>query len=332
MRQARNSYKDRKGSPAGLNAAGGAGAHNDTWHILYRGSLSSCNYPCSYCPFARRANTRVELSQDRTELERFVAWVGTQKRRIGILFTPWSEALIHSYYRRAMVKLSRLPQVCRVAIQTNLSGAIDDLLPANRRVLALWTTFHPLQITVRRFAARCRELDAAGHRYSVGVVGLREHFDAIEELRRILRPEVYLWINAFKRVPGYYQPADLKRLLAVDPYLHWNLHRYASNGQPCSAGETTFAVDGQGDVRRCHFIGDTLGNIYRTDISRCLKPRVCSTAVCDCHIGYIHRPALRLSELYGEGLLERIPSGWPEIQSDFAWSPQATAPFAASFR
>lgn len=289
-----------------------------TWNILYRGSLSACNYECDYCEFAKTPNTRAELRQDQRELERFVAWVEAQQQRIGILITPWGEALIHQHYRRAMTALTRLPHVYRVAIQTNLSAPLDDLAGANRSTLALWTTFHPSQTSLARFAARCRELDAVQIHYSVGVVGLREHFGTIEQLRRVLRPEVYLWINAFKRAPGYYQPHEIDRLLAVDPYFHWNLPSYASNGKPCAAGETTFTVDGRGDVRRCHFIDDLLGNIYQPGFGDCLKPRACSAAACECHIGYIHQPALRLNELYGPGLLERIPSRWPEVLADFA--------------
>ena len=307
-----------------------------TWNILYRGSLSRCNYECGYCPFAKTTNTRAELRQDERELERFVGWVAAQERRLGILITPWGEAMVHQYYRRAMLALARLPQVYRVAIQTNLSGPCDEFADANRATLALWTTFHPSQTSVRRFAARCYELVAAGIRYSVGVVGLREHFDAIEELRRVLRPEVYVWINAFKRAPGYYLPQDIERLLAVDPYFHWNLHRYASSGAPCSAGETSFTVDSRGDVRRCHFIDDIIGNIYEPDFRDCLKPRACSAATCGCHIGYIHRPALRLDELYGEGILERIPSRWPEVVAEFAHGTllkgSETVPFLPSAR
>lgn len=152
----------------------------------------------------------------------------------------------------------------------------------------------------------------------MGVVALREHFDAIDELRRVLRPEVYLWINAFKREQGYYQPGEIERLRAVDPYFHWNLQRYASNGKPCSAGETTFTVDGDGNVRRCHFLDEILGNIYHAGFVDCLKPRSCSAAACSCHIGYIHRPALKLDELYGAGLLERIPSDWPKRNLAFS--------------
>ena len=41
-------------------------------------------------------------------------------------------------------------------------------------------------------------------RFSVGVVGLKEHFGEIEALRRELPPDVYLWVNAYKREPDYY--------------------------------------------------------------------------------------------------------------------------------
>ena len=294
-----------------------------TWNILYRGSLSSCNYECGYCPFAKTSNTRDELRVDEQQLARFAGWVAGQMQRIGILITPWGEALVHGYYRRTMVDLSHLPNVYRIAIQTNLSAPIDDFEEANRKTLALWTTFHPSQTTLARFLARCRELDAARIRYSVGVVGLREHFEAIEELRRALRPEVYLWINAFKRQPDYYGATDIRRLSAIDPYFHWNLPHYASGGKPCQAGETTFTVDGNGDVRRCHFVDGVIGNLYATDLGDCLKPRACVAQTCGCHIGYVHRPELGMNQLYESGLLERIPVGWPTVD------PRFTRPAAA---
>src|SRR5205085_1024801 len=43
--------------------------------ILYRGPLSSCNYGCAYCPFAKHAETAEELAADRRALERFTGWV-----------------------------------------------------------------------------------------------------------------------------------------------------------------------------------------------------------------------------------------------------------------
>ena len=214
--------------------------------------------------------------------------------------------------------LSKMPNVYRIAIQTNLSAPINDLLPANRDTLALWTTFHPSQTTIDRFVVRCRELDAAEIRYSVGVVGLKEHFDAIEKLRQLLRPEIYLWINAFKDQPDYYKPHEVDQLSIVDPYFHWNIEQHPSLGKPCSAGQTSFSIDGNGNIRRCHFIKDIIGNIYSPDFEHSFKPRLCTQPTCGCYIGYIHRPDLRLTDLYSTGLLARIPASWPKLNPTFA--------------
>lgn len=280
-------------------------------NILYRGSLSSCNYACGYCPFAKTANSREELWQDECELERFCDWVERQSARLGVLMTPWGEALIHRYYGRALVRLSHLEHVYRVSIQTNLSGGLGVLGEADRGTLALWTTYHPSQTSLEVFLRRCGMLDAMGIRYSVGVVGLREHFGEIEELRRWLSPSVYLWVNAYKRVADYYSASEVERLVAVDPYFRWNLVAHPSRGKPCWAGETSFAVDGAGNVRRCHFVPEVIGNIYEPSFADCLRPRPCSAGSCGCHIGYVHRKDFGLERVYGDGLLERIPADWP---------------------
>lgn len=291
------------------------------WRILYRGSLSSCNYDCSYCPFAKTTNTVEQLAQDRKELERFVDWVSRQKRQIGILFTPWGEALGHPAYRQALVRLSSMPHINRVSIQTNLSATLNDLSAANRNTLALWSTFHPTQTSVEEFLKRCAVLELMGIRYSVGVVGLREHFPAIEALRNRLPAEVYVWVNAFKTIPDYYQPGEVDYLARIDPYFRWNLYRYPSLGGDCQTGDQVFSVDGAGEVRRCHFVPARIGNIYDDDFEDCLRPRPCPVATCGCHIGYVHRPLLDLGRLFGGGLLERIPDRWPQIEPAFVNGP-----------
>ena len=67
--------------------------------ILYRGPLASCDYDCSYCPFAKRRDTPEQLRADRAAVERFVDWVASQAtqspgKRISVLFTPWGEGLV----------------------------------------------------------------------------------------------------------------------------------------------------------------------------------------------------------------------------------------------
>ena len=282
--------------------------------VLYRGPLSSCNYACPYCPFAKRVESAEEHRADGVALERFVRWAEAQTFALSVLFTPWGEALVRSRYQEAMTRLSHLPHLRQVAIQTNLSGRLDWLRGAARDRVGLWATYHPGEVTRERFLARCGELDALGVRYGVGVVGRRSHFAEILALREALRPGVYLWVNAFKVGPGYYTPEDLELLSGVDPLFEVNTRRYPTRGQPCGAGESAISVDGDGTVRRCHFIARPLGNLYAGPVEQLLAPRPCSRASCECHIGYVHLPGLDAAEVYGPGLLARIPEGrgWAE--------------------
>jgi MoaA/NifB/PqqE/SkfB family radical SAM enzyme len=275
--------------------------------ILYRGPLASCNYACSYCPFAKRKDSRAALTQDQAQLEQFVAWVAERDSPVSILFTPWGEALIRRYYRTAMTRLSHMPQVRRVAAQTNLSFPLGWLGAGNRERLALWCTYHPGEVARDTFLSRCRELSNRGVRYSVGIVGLREHFEEIEAMRAALDPQVYLWINAYKRQDGYYTRSDIDRLVAIDPLFELNNRVWDSRGRRCRAGLTAITVDGDGTARRCHFIKQPIGNIYAPDFKDRLKPRLCSGDVCRCHIGYVHMDDLDLYSLFGRGVLERMP-------------------------
>lgn len=279
-----------------------------TWDILYRGPLDSCNYDCDYCPFAKRTATRAQLEDDRRKLERFAAWVGARtEARIGVLFTPWGEALVHRHYQRALVELSHRPRVYRVAIQTNLSMPLGWLAQADLRRVALWTTCHPSQVGVDAFLARCADLRTLGVRHSVGIVGLRENLAAMETLRARLPSTTYVWVNAYKDEPRYYDEATLRRIEAVDPLFRLNLRGHASRDRACHAGESSFAVDGDGEMFRCHFLHAAIGNIYRDDFARALQPRLCPRARCSCHIGYVHLKHLDLRRQFGDGLLERIP-------------------------
>lgn len=277
--------------------------------ILYRGPLASCNYGCEYCPFAKHAETRAEHERDRLALVRFVGWVaGRASDQLSVFFTPWGEALNRRRYQRAFITLTNMPQVRKVAIQTNLSCRLDWVEQCDKARVGIWATYHPGETTRARFVAKCRELAQRGVRLSVGVVGIQEHLDEIEAIRAELPPQVYVWVNAYKRLPHYYSADDLGRLEAVDPLFPMNNQRHPSEGMPCDAGETAISVDGDGVMRRCHFIKAPIGNIYDPGFEAALRPRPCTNATCGCHIGYIHMPHLGLREVFGAGLLERIPA------------------------
>ncbi len=278
-----------------------------SWLILYRGSLSSCNYGCDYCPFAKTKNTRAELAKDAQELEQFVAWVKSRKEKIGILFTPWGEGLIRKYYQAAMTELSHLPNVTKVTIQTNLTCSTKWMEQVNKEKFALWTTFHPTQTSIEKFAHKCQELDHLNIKYSAGFVAFKEDISILEALRQAINPAVYVWANAYKRIPNYYTKEEIERIEQVDPLFRYNTQYHASLGESCRAGNTTFSVDGDGNMTRCHFIKESIGNIYESDLSQVLKPTPCTNATCGCHIGYVHLDKLNLAATYENSILERIP-------------------------
>lgn len=280
------------------------------WSILYRGPLSSCNYGCTYCPFAKTKNTRAELADDAQKLRRFVHWVSSRAEKISILFTPWGEGLIRKYYQEAMVELSHLPNVEKVSIQTNLSCSTAWMHQVNKKAFALWTTFHPSQTSLDKFVAKCQELDQLDIQYSVGFVAFKDSIKTLEELRAKIAPNRYVWANAYKREANYYTEQDIQQIEQVDPLFRYNTLRHQSLGKACQAGHTSFTVDGDGNVRRCHFIDSIIGNLYQEDIRPLLAPSLCSNQTCGCHIGYIHLDELNLYEVYKNGLMERIPAAY----------------------
>ncbi|RPE32652.1 STM4011 family radical SAM protein [Kitasatospora cineracea] len=277
--------------------------------LLYRGPLSSCDYDCPYCPFAKRRDSPELLRADRAALERFTAWAAAYRHgRLSVLFTPWGEGLVRSWYRRAMVELSRLPHLERVAIQTNASCRTAWLAEADRSKLALWVTYHPGQVGEQRFLAKCAELTALGVRFSVGVVGQPEHLAAARRLRAALPAGVYLWVNAADGLT--YTDAEAARWTELDPLFGYSRHPHRSAGLPCRTGESVVSVDGEGTVRRCHFVRPPLGNLYDDSYRAQLRPRECPLGSCDCHIGYVHLEPLPLYDVFAGGVLERIPHGW----------------------
>ena len=276
--------------------------------ILYRGPLASCNYDCPYCPFAKRRDSPAQLREDRLALGRFVDWIreNPDGHVLSVLFTPWGEGLSRQWYRDAMVELSKLSHVEQVAIQTNLACRLGWLTAADPSTVALWATYHAGQVTRARFVARCAELDRLGIRYSVGVVGLPEHLIEARALRGELSDGVYLWVNAAEAMA--YDEAAEAAWTEIDPLFGYSARPHASAGHECRAGETVISVQGDGTVRRCHFIPEPLGNLYDGSYLSALRPRPCVNQICDCHIGYVHLKRLPLYDVFAGAVLERVPA------------------------
>lgn len=278
-----------------------------TLSILYRGPLSSCNYACAYCPFAKKHESDAEHAVDAAALERFVRWCEGYGKRLRVFFTPWGEALTQRRYQDALARLTQLSHVEKAAVQTNLSARLDWLDACEPSKLGLWATYHPDQVQRSRFLAQCEVLRAKGVGFSVGVVGFPKAKDELLAVRAALPPDVYVWVNAVKSLADAYTADDLAVFTRVDPLFPLNVKAHPSKGRACRGGETVISVDRDGTVRSCHFLRAPLGNLYAPDFEQVLKARPCSAETCGCHIGYVHLEYLGLDQVFGSGILERVP-------------------------
>ena len=129
----------------------------DRHMILYRGSLKSCNYHCSYCPFSKRPMSARELENDRIQWFSFVQSLPekAEKMQIGALMVgPYGEEMIHPWYWEGLAQLSACAKMDAVGIQTNLSFGAEESLKVFRQSgshmekLRLWL----------RLASQCQSL------------------------------------------------------------------------------------------------------------------------------------------------------------------------------
>ncbi len=263
-------------------------------NLLYRGDLSSCNYDCGYCPFAKRIDSKLITAQDRAGLARFVAWCEKAHFDLRILFTPWGEALVREHYRDAFVRLSHMTNVLELGIQTNLSREPSWLASAHKANINLWCTYHPSQTKRTHFLRRIEQLVQLGIGFSVGMVALCEDFTEIQSMHQILQDmahssgkPIYFWLNAYDgRTADYYRPQDLQMLAAIDPHFAYNAAPSSSLGADCRAGHSAISVNAQGDVRPCHFLKRSLGNLYDGSFEQKLVRQACPNRECECYIGY----------------------------------------------
>lgn len=285
-----------------------------TLMVLFRTRLEWCNYTCHYCPW--NANEiRVEsdaFRDDEARLNRIIERVaGLSQRPVEFFITPKAEYLVLPYWRDAVRRLSALPHVRRVTVQTNLAWDVASFLPAvDVNKLALWTTYHPTEVDAFGLEAlhvKWEALRSAGVRFSVGIVGTRDNLDAMDALRRRLPPDVYLWVNAYKREGAYYTSHERQRIRTIDPYFDLNDQIFPSLGQPCTAGSHAVYLDDEGDLRRCFFVGKVIGNLFRDGWQTLPAPTSCPIATCHCYVGHMHVVELDFRAVYGDNLAVRIP-------------------------
>lgn len=295
--------------------------------IQYRGSLKSCNYGCSYCPFAKRPSSPTELLKDREDWMRFVRHLETQSERLetfsgqtdtfsepygAVMVVPYGEALIHDYYWEGLARLSRMGTMEAVGAQTNLSFDIERQLTifkesgGRKEKLRVWATFHPEMTTVPLFSEQCRELLSAGIRVCAGAVGVPENLETLRRLKEALPGGCCLWINRMDGLNRRYTEEERQAFLRIDPWFYRELHVKKAMPEQCPG---RLFVESDGRMRRCTISAPPEGNWYDTGGTETLP---CRKKACTCYLAYGGRMDCEERTAFGRWPLFRIP-----------WSPRA---------
>ena len=226
--------------------------------ILYRGSLKSCNYRCSYCPFSKRAMSKGELEKDEEQWDSFVRSLAEKGHALGVgalMVVPYGEALIHPWYWEGFARISGLSFMDGVGAQTNLSFSVEEALEGFRKAggkvekLRVWATFHPEMTRPEEFARKCRALKSLGAVVCAGAVGVPQNLEIIRRLKRELPEDIYLWINKMDGLGRPYTREEKEEFLEIDPYFLRELASVPSDVTQC---EGRLFVEGNGGLRTCN--------------------------------------------------------------------------------
>lgn len=234
---------------------------------FYRGSLKSCNYCCSYCPFSKRPmESTAELERDAKALSRFADRMVEEKdEHFAVQIVPYGEALIHPYYIKELARLSRSPWIDLTGCQSNFSFSVEEMLDLYEshggiiEKLRLWGSFHPEMVDIETFVCQCSKLIKKGVRFCTGAVGDPERLAVIRQLRKALPPNIYLWINRMDGMGRAYRAEEIQAFLEIDPYFGLELSENAGNKAVCS--DSCF-VEADGTMRRCNIATGSIGNLY----------------------------------------------------------------------
>lgn len=280
--------------------------------LLYRGTLKSCNYHCSYCPFSKRPQSERELKRDKEQWEDFyprLIRTASSRNIRAIMLTPYGEALIHPWYWEGLAALSQSPDLDCVGAQSNFSFSLETLVrrfcQAGGRLskLRIWATFHPEMISAEAFAAKCQESGEAGLVLCVGVVGVPENLDVIRRLRALLPQEIYLWVNGMDGRKRPYTEEEIAAFSEIDPYFYRELHGVPADPSLCRG---RLFAEGDGKIHPCNINHISTENWHDWPKDEGPVPK-CSRKVCSCYLAYGGRSDWMNQILFGPYPLFRIP-------------------------
>lgn len=318
--------------------------------ICYRGSLKSCNYRCSYCPFSKHRASVQELEKDRQNFGRFCESIADRAAEfdIGAVFVvPYGEASIHRWYWEGLGRLAGLDGLDRVGLQTNLSFSVEECLAifdlysgdanreniresdketcketaektvrgisgAARRKLCIWATFHPEMTDMKTFVEKCHRLADSGVNLCVGAVGAPQNIPLLGRLRERLSPDLYLWINKMDGLGRVYTAEEKRAFLELDPFFGLECGSPAADAAMCS--DRCF-VEADGRIRACNIGRIKEGNWYQSEQEEIFRP-LCGKKRCSCYLAYGGRADFEGRQFFGAYPIFRVPKPYQAVFLD----------------
>lgn len=280
--------------------------------IVYRGSLKSCNYHCSYCPFSKNKMSDRELEKDR---ECWTTFCESVRERvdafsIGAVFvTPYGEALIHHWYWEGLACLSRLDKIDKVGVQTNASFAVEKFLKIYMDLggkvekLCIWATFHPEMTDIDSFVAQCNRLVEKKVHLSAGAVGVPENIEIIKQLRDKLPKSIYLWINKMDGLKRKYTIDELNTFIKIDPFFINELNYPKAFSSMC---KNRCFVEADGQLHSCNISNIKPVNWYEGTKEDIFNP-LCHSKRCSCYLAYSGRTDFHSKNFFGSYPIFRVP-------------------------
>ena len=280
--------------------------------VLYRGSLKSCNYQCTYCPFSKHRGSEREYERDRQQWERFAECVlGRAESGIGaVMIVPYGEALIHHWYWEGLGRLAASCHMDAVGAQTNLSFPIEESLKrygeagGQTKKLRLWATFHPEMTEAKTFAERCRQLSREGVSLCAGAVGVPKQMEEIRRLRSLLPEGIYLWVNKMDGLRRRYTEGEKAAFCQIDPFFERELAPVKADPGRCQG---RIFVEADGKLRRCNISPVMEGNWYGSLGHLPEENLKCTRKLCSCYLAYGGRSDVMNRMIFGDYPLFRIP-------------------------
>lgn len=285
--------------------------------VLYRGSLKSCNYGCSYCPFSKHRGSGREYDRDRDQWFRFVESLlenggkAPERSTGAVMVVPYGEALIHDWYWQGLGRLTAGTSLDCAGAQTNLSFSVSRSVDLYREAggqtgkLSLWATFHPEMTDVETFADQCLRVRREGIRICAGAVGVPENLESIRRLRQLLPRDMYLWINKMDGMERPYTASERQEFEKIDPYFSRELAAVEADESRC---RNRFFVESDGRVRRCNISRVLTENWYdRLPGQKSQMRAGCGRKRCSCYLAYGGREDVMNRILFGSYPVFRIP-------------------------